>query len=93
LLSIIIRIYAHLHIFYHRPAKNCSHNPNDKVIPFPPSPLITVTPGSVSMISSVCPSRDEGPGVWDQAIAKGLKGLQTDHPAALVNYLKEKGLR
>ncbi|MDB5153331.1 MAG: glycerophosphodiester phosphodiesterase family protein [Mucilaginibacter sp.] len=38
-------------------------------------------------------SRDEGPEVWDQAIAKGLKGLQTDHPAALLNYLKEKGLR
>jgi glycerophosphoryl diester phosphodiesterase len=38
-------------------------------------------------------SKDEGPKVWDQAIAKGFKGLQTDHPAALVKYLKEKGLR
>lgn len=38
-------------------------------------------------------SKNEGPGVWDQAIAKGLTGLQTDHPAALIIYLKEKGLR
>ena len=38
-------------------------------------------------------SRDEGPQVWEQAIAKGFTGLQTDHPAALVKFLKEKGLR
>jgi glycerophosphoryl diester phosphodiesterase len=38
-------------------------------------------------------SRDEGAQVWDQAVAKGLMGLQTDHPAALVKYLQEKGLR
>lgn len=38
-------------------------------------------------------SKDEGPQDWDQAIAKGFMGLQTDHPAALVKYLKEKGLR
>ncbi|HEY4195196.1 MAG TPA: glycerophosphodiester phosphodiesterase family protein [Mucilaginibacter sp.] len=30
---------------------------------------------------------------WEQAIAKGFTGLQTDHPAALVKFLKEKGLR
>lgn len=30
---------------------------------------------------------------WDKAIALGLKGLQTDHPAALIKYLEEKGLR
>ena len=38
-------------------------------------------------------SKDEGPKVWEQAIAKGFTGLQTDHPAALVKYLEEKGLR
>jgi len=38
-------------------------------------------------------SKDEGPQDWDQAIAKGFMGLQTDHPAALVKYLKGKGLR
>ncbi len=38
-------------------------------------------------------SADEGPQVWDQALAKGFTGLQTDHPAALVKYLEEKGLR
>jgi glycerophosphoryl diester phosphodiesterase len=30
---------------------------------------------------------------WDAAIALGLKGMQTDHPAALIKYLEEKGLR
>jgi glycerophosphoryl diester phosphodiesterase len=35
----------------------------------------------------------EGPADWDKALQKGLTGLQTDHPAALVKYLKEKGLR
>ena len=38
-------------------------------------------------------SAGEGPADWDRALAKGLTGLQTDHPAALVKYLKEKGLR
>ena len=38
-------------------------------------------------------SKDEGSQVWDEAIAKGFTGLQTDHPAALVKYLKGKGLR
>jgi len=30
---------------------------------------------------------------WEQALVKGFKGLQTDYPAALVKFLKEKGLR
>lgn len=30
---------------------------------------------------------------WDKALELGFKGLQTDHPAALVSYLKKKGLR
>jgi len=30
---------------------------------------------------------------WDAAIALGLKGVQTDHPAALIKYLEETGLR
>ena len=30
---------------------------------------------------------------WDKAIANGFKGLQTDHPKQLIDYLKEKGLR
>lgn len=38
-------------------------------------------------------SREEGPKDWDYAIAIGLTGIQTDHPAALIKYLKEKGLR
>lgn len=30
---------------------------------------------------------------WDKAIKMGFKGLQTDHPEALIAYLKKKGLR
>jgi glycerophosphoryl diester phosphodiesterase len=30
---------------------------------------------------------------WDHALRMGFKGLQTDHPAALIGYLKNKGLR
>lgn len=30
---------------------------------------------------------------WDKALEMGFKGLQTDHPAALIAYLKKKGLR
>jgi glycerophosphoryl diester phosphodiesterase len=37
-------------------------------------------------------SKDEDQN-WDAAIALGFKGLQTDHPAALIKYLEEKGLR
>jgi len=30
---------------------------------------------------------------WDKALKLGFKGLQTDHPKALIEYLKKKGLR
>ncbi len=30
---------------------------------------------------------------WDKAISLGFNGLQTDHPEALIEYLKQKGLR
>jgi glycerophosphoryl diester phosphodiesterase len=35
----------------------------------------------------------ENPDLWDSAIRKGLKGLQTDHPADLIAYLKGKSIR
>ena len=38
-------------------------------------------------------SGGEGPADWDKALAAGLTGLQTDHPRALVSYLKTKELR
>ncbi len=38
-------------------------------------------------------SAGEGPTDWNKALDKGLRGLQTDHPAALVKFLKGKGLR
>lgn len=37
-------------------------------------------------------SPDEA-GNWDKAIALGVEGLQTDHPAELIAYLKKKKLR
>jgi glycerophosphoryl diester phosphodiesterase len=38
-------------------------------------------------------SATEDEKVWDEAVAKGLTGLQTDHPEAFIKYLKRKGLR
>ncbi|MFT4018795.1 MAG: glycerophosphodiester phosphodiesterase family protein [Agriterribacter sp.] len=38
-------------------------------------------------------SDDEAPAIWNTAISKGIQGIQTDHPAELVKYLDEKGLR
>ncbi|RKR84263.1 glycerophosphoryl diester phosphodiesterase [Mucilaginibacter gracilis] len=38
-------------------------------------------------------SQAEGPEVWQDAINKGLVGLQTDHPQLLINYLKHVKLR
>jgi glycerophosphoryl diester phosphodiesterase len=38
-------------------------------------------------------SAAEGPTEWDDALARGLKGLQTDHPLAFINYLLQKGVR
>lgn len=36
---------------------------------------------------------DEGPEYWRGIWEKGLRGFQTDHPAELVRWLKENGLR
>jgi glycerophosphoryl diester phosphodiesterase len=38
-------------------------------------------------------SAAEGPKEWDEALLKGLKGLQTDDPEAFINYLTQKGIR
>lgn len=35
----------------------------------------------------------EGPHSWAEALKKGVQGLQTDHPEALIEYLKKNGLR
>jgi len=36
---------------------------------------------------------DEGPALWDRALAWNVQGLQTDRPAALVDYLRQTGRR
>jgi acetyl esterase/lipase len=36
---------------------------------------------------------DEGPAKWKAALDKGVQGLQTDHPDALIRYLNENNLR
>lgn len=36
---------------------------------------------------------NEGPAVWEPAVQKGIKALQTDHPGDLIAWLKEKRLR
>ncbi len=38
-------------------------------------------------------SINERPELWDTAVQKGLHALQTDHPGALIDYLKAKKLR
>lgn len=36
---------------------------------------------------------NEGPALWELAVQKGIKALQTDHPGDLIAWLKEKRLR
>ena len=38
-------------------------------------------------------SDDEGADEWKEALQKGIQGIQTDNPEALVAYLNKKGLR
>ncbi|HRO45176.1 glycerophosphodiester phosphodiesterase family protein [Agriterribacter sp.] len=38
-------------------------------------------------------SGDEGADDWNQALQKGIQGIQTDHPEALIAYLNKSGLR
>jgi len=38
-------------------------------------------------------SSEEGPAVWDRALSRNIQGLQTDHPDALVGYLRRLGRR
>ncbi|MBS1526012.1 MAG: glycerophosphodiester phosphodiesterase family protein [Bacteroidetes bacterium] len=38
-------------------------------------------------------SSGEGPRDWEPALATGFTGLQTDHPAAIIGFLKQNGLR
>ncbi|WP_428656385.1 glycerophosphodiester phosphodiesterase family protein [Runella sp.] len=38
-------------------------------------------------------SPSEGKDAWDSALNKGVQGVQTDNPEALVNYLKTNGWR
>lgn len=40
-----------------------------------------------------CQEREEGPANWDPALARGVQGIQTDHPDLLVDYLKKTGQR
>ncbi len=37
--------------------------------------------------------RDENPAKWSEAMRKGIQGVQTDHPEALVRYLEQNNLR
>ena len=38
-------------------------------------------------------SKDEGPETWEQALKKGVNGLQTDHPGKLIKFLEDKGIK
>ena len=38
-------------------------------------------------------SNDEGPQKWEDALAMGVDGMQTDHPGKLIKFLEGKGIR
>lgn len=38
-------------------------------------------------------TKEEGPLRWEKALTLNVEGMQTDHPGALVSWLKEKGVR
>lgn len=38
-------------------------------------------------------SNEETPDIWNAALSKGIQGIQTDNPEALIKYLNKKGLR
>lgn len=56
------------------------------------TPLAALKENKVSVFLDV-QSKEEGPASWKAAIDKGVQGLQTDHPAALIAYLKANHLR
>jgi glycerophosphoryl diester phosphodiesterase len=35
-------------------------------------------------------SKEEGPETWEKALKENIQGMQTDHPSALIKYLKEQ---
>ena len=63
-------------------------------------PARDLTPSSIATLHRLhvlvwpdIQSGHEGPEEWQQYIDMGVDGFQTDHPEALVNYLKSKGIR
>jgi len=34
-------------------------------------------------------SPNEGPAVWDAMLSRGVEGMQTDHPEALMDWLRK----
>jgi glycerophosphoryl diester phosphodiesterase len=57
------------------------------------STLLTATHANGISVWLDVQGADEGPAKWSEAINKGLQGIQTDHPEALVNYLLKNNLR
>jgi glycerophosphoryl diester phosphodiesterase len=37
--------------------------------------------------------KEEGPSLWELAMGQLVEGMQTDHPASLISYLKDHGVR
>lgn len=57
------------------------------------STLISILQGNGIAVFLDAQSADENPAKWLNIINKGVKGMQTDHPEALIKYLKEQKLR
>jgi glycerophosphoryl diester phosphodiesterase len=58
---------------------------------YTPDVLEAITKAGITAWPDIqSPNEDKN---WDHALEMGFRGLQTDHPAALIKYLKSKGLR
>jgi glycerophosphoryl diester phosphodiesterase len=55
--------------------------------------MITAAANAGCMVLPDIQRPGENAALWDAAIQKGLKGLQTDHPEDLISYLKERQIR
>ncbi len=81
-----IKTVEELHSFLKvMPLEATDHIPNEL-------PLDAIRENGLSVFLDV-QMADETPQIWKTAMDKGIKGVQTDHPAALINYLKTNHLR
>ncbi|NML40399.1 alpha/beta hydrolase fold domain-containing protein [Chitinophaga sp. G-6-1-13] len=57
------------------------------------SAMLTVTRQHGVAVWLDAQASSEGPATWNAVLSKGVQGMQSDHPEALVSYLKKNNLR